>query len=103
MPTSRASNIAVLRPDPRKFEKLIRELALDSKNVRWRAKTYETHAESQMEWRDITDEMMFEVLRTGFLSGEIERGKNRGEWKAKMVKQIKGRREVGVVTLVINE
>jgi ribosomal protein L39E len=32
----------------------------------------------------------------------IEPGANAGEWKAKMAKQMKGNREVGVVTIVIN-
>lgn len=55
-----------------------------------------------MDGRDITDRMMFDVLRTGFLTGLIEPGAHPGEWKAKMCKQIKGQREVGVVTIVIN-
>lgn len=56
-----------------------------------------------MEWREINDRMMFDVLRTGFLKGEIEPGKNPGEWKAKMCKQMKGQREVGVVAIVIRD
>ena len=56
-----------------------------------------------MDWRGITDNMMFEVLRTGFIKGgDIVPGKNPGEWKVKMTKKMKGQREVGVVTLVIN-
>ena len=98
-----AQKLVKFRPRPAELEKLIRRLAMDSRNVRWRAERYEAHAASRMEWRDITDKMMFEVLRTGFLEGEIEAGRNPGEWKAKMVKQMKGRREVGVVTIVINQ
>ena len=56
-----------------------------------------------MEWRDITDRMMFDVLRTGYLKGEIEPGMHPGEWKAKMCKQMKGQREVGVVTIVVRD
>lgn len=55
-----------------------------------------------MDWQDITDKMMFEVLRTGYIKGEIVPGQYPGEWKAKMAKQMKGQREVGVVTVVIN-
>lgn len=96
------SNIASFRPRPAELEKTIRRLAADSGNVRWQSRVYDTHAESRMDWRDITDRMMFEVLRTGYLTGDILPGKNPGEWKAKMCKQMKGRREVGVVTIVMN-
>jgi hypothetical protein len=81
---------------------MVRELAKDSKNVRWRSVHYDTHAEGRMDWRDITDVMMFDVLRTGYLRGEIEPGRNPGEWKGKMCKQMKGRRDVGVVTILVN-
>lgn len=94
--------VVLFRPRPADLERAIRELAQDSRNVRWRSKQYETHAESRMEWRDITDRVMFDVLRTGYLTGDIQPGKNAGEWKAKMCKQIKGQREVGVVTIVVN-
>lgn len=95
--------LAPFRPRPSELEKRIRQLAQDSDNVRWSAKHYQTHAESRMDWRDITDRMMFDVLRTGYLKGDIEPGKNPGEWKAKMCKQMKGQREVGVVTIVIRD
>lgn len=87
---------------PSEVEALVRKLARDSRNVRWRAESYLTHAETRMRWRDITDVMMFEVLRTGYLKGGIEPGKNAGEIKVKMCKKMKGMREVGVVTLVVN-
>ncbi|MGN6057514.1 MAG: hypothetical protein ACTHOI_02900 [Sphingomicrobium sp.] len=94
-------NILPLRR-PSEVEALVHELAKDSKNVRWRAQSYETHAESRMEWRGITDLMMFEVLRTGQIRGPVELGKYPNEIKVKMVKKLKGVREVGVVTLIIN-
>jgi hypothetical protein len=97
----RSKNVEQFRPNPAKLERRIREIAEDSSNVRWRSSNYETHSESRMDWRDITDKMMFEVLRTGFLTGEIEAGKHAGEWKAKMCKRMKGQREVGVVTIVL--
>jgi hypothetical protein len=95
--------VTLFRPRPTTLEDLVRRLAQDSRNVRWRAKTYASHAESQMEWRDITDAMMFEVLRTGTIKGDVEPGKYPGEWKLKMAKTMKGQREVGVVTIVIRE
>ncbi|WP_137113635.1 MULTISPECIES: DUF4258 domain-containing protein [Mesorhizobium] len=96
------SAVVQFKPRHSDLEKTIRSVALDSKNVRWRAQGYETHCESRMEWRDITDRMMFEVLRTGYIKGDIEPGRKPGEWKVKMVKQMKGTREIGVVTVVIN-
>jgi len=94
--------VVSFKPRIADLEKTIRALAGDSKKVRWRARLYESHAESRMDWRDITDKMMFDVLRTGFIKGDIEPGRSPGEWKAKMAKQMKGQREVGVVTVVIN-
>ena len=35
------------------------------------------------------------------LEGAIEPGKKPGEWKVKMVKEVRGRREVGVVVITI--
>ncbi len=96
------TKIVVSKPRVSDLEQIVHDLAKDSRNVRWSAKTYETHAESRMVWRDITDRMMFEVLRTGSIRGNVELGRNPGEFKVKMVKQMKGRREVGVVTIVIN-
>lgn len=96
-------NIASFRPKPSVLEALVRKIAIDSRNVRWRAQSYETHTESRMDWRDITDDMMFEVLRTGYLKGGVEPGKYPGEWKLKMCKELKGRREVGVVTILIRQ
>lgn len=104
MPNKPSSNRVVqFRPRAADLERLIHSLAQDSDNVRWRSPNYDTHTEVRQLGRDITDRMMFEVLRTGYLKGDIEPGRSPGEWKAKMCKQMKGRREVGVVTVVINE
>lgn len=40
------------------------------------------------------------ALRSGTVSGEPEMTP-RGEWKVKMVRQIRGAREVGVVTIIL--
>ncbi len=57
-----ACAVKPFRPRPSQLEKRVRELAMDSKNVAWKAETHTTHTESRMEWRDITDTMMFDVL-----------------------------------------
>jgi hypothetical protein len=52
-----------------------------------------------MQERGITDREAIRVLQTG--EGDIEPGKGRGEWKCKFVAPIKGRRQIGAVTLVL--
>jgi hypothetical protein len=42
------------------------------------------------------------VLRGGDIRGLIEAGKAKGEWKCKVVMNLKGSREIGVVTIVVN-
>lgn len=84
------------RPRPAALEKRIHELAKDSSKV-----GFKSHAGERQDLRDITDDMAFDVLRTGHLRGDISPGKFEGEWKCKMVKRMKGTREVGVVTIVV--
>lgn len=88
--------VTPMRPRPDTLQARIRELALVSGNVAWGG-----HARARMIERDITDLMMFEVLRAGHLSGDITAGKGEGEWKCKMVRAVKGRRMVGVVTMLV--
>lgn len=102
-PPAPRPKVVQFRPRPSELEALIRELAKHSRNVRWRAARYESHAEGRLELREITDRMMFDVLRTGHIKGEIEAGKYPGEWKVKMCKPMKGQREVGVVTIVMKQ
>lgn len=83
-----------LRPD--EVLDRIKHLAKDSKNV-----GFSDHAEERMDERGITDLDVFRVLRSGDISGPIVAGKFEGEWKCKIVAPVKGRREVGVVTLLI--
>lgn len=95
-------NLEQFRPNPAELVRVVHELAMSTGNVLWRTDQYVTHAEERSGERDITDLMMFEVLRTGSLRGQIVPGRSPGEWKLKLVKEMKGRREVGVVTVVIN-
>jgi len=86
---SKASTIA-FRLRPETIRDLIRRLAADTANISWSA-----HALDRMSERGITDKMVVEVLRHGLVKGAVEGGKRAGEWKAKMVWPIRGRREVG--------
>jgi hypothetical protein len=86
------------RPRPEKIRDLIHRLAADTKNIAW-----STHALERMGERDIPDRVALDVLRTGSPEGLIEAGANPGEWKVKMVKEVRGRREVGVVVVTIRD
>lgn len=87
---------AEFRPRPERISDLIHRLAANSRNIAWSA-----HALQRMGERDITDLVAVDVLRTGSIQGEIEPGSNPGEWKVKMVKEVKGRRKVGVVVITM--
>lgn len=73
-------------------------MAQDSFNVAIK-KTY--HAEDRQDERDITDLMIHTVLKSGHITGEIECGERPGEWVFKMTKRMKGKREVGVVSVLM--
>lgn len=83
-------------PRPDEMLARIKHLAKESKNV-----GFSDHAEDRMDERGITDLDVLRVLRSGDISGPIEPGAYEGEWKCKIVAPIKGRREGGVVTLLI--
>jgi hypothetical protein len=74
----------------------IHRLAKTTSNISW-----STHAIERMAERDIRDHVVVDVLRSGEIKGAIESGANPGEWKAKLVKEVKGRREAGMVVVVI--
>ena len=90
--------ITKFRPRSDVLEARIRELASDSFNVLIPT----DHCLERQEERSITDDMIYEVLRRGYISGEVRSGENPGEWKCKMTRKMKGAREVGVVTVLIN-
>jgi hypothetical protein len=58
------------------------------------------HALERMEERGITDAQVYEVLRTGHVT-EPPALTELGEWKCKIVKQLRGDREAGVVTIIL--
>lgn len=83
---------------PQKAELLIKELAKDSKNVR-----FGTHAIERMEEREISFADAMRVLCNGYIEGKPEKGKKPNEWKCKMVRHARGNRDIGVVTIIIRE
>jgi len=88
--------VQAFRPSRQKATEMVRRLAADTRNVAW-----SIHALERMLERDITDEIALAVLRHGHIADDVVAGKNPGEWKVKMTKEIRGRRHVGVVTLLI--
>lgn len=89
------SKVTAYRLTAHVAEQRIRALALDSGLILWGS-----HASDRMEERGIFDVDVLAVLRKGTISGVPERTP-RGEWKCKMVRQIRGSREVGVVTIIL--
>ncbi len=84
-------------PSAKTIRELVNRLAASTDNIGW-----SDHAFERMAERGITDVVAVDVLRLGHPQGEIEPGKNPGEWKVKMVRPVKGRREVGVVVLTVH-
>lgn len=90
-------SVVQFRPKPSQILDIVRGAAADSANVK-----FGNHALDRMEERGITTLDALRVLRDGEIKGSIEPGKNHGEWKCKIAKMMKGSREIGVVTLIMN-
>jgi hypothetical protein len=58
------------------------------------------HTLERMDERGITDAQVYEVLRQGQVM-ELPALTELGEWKCKIVKQLRGGREVGVITIIL--
>jgi hypothetical protein len=93
----KASAVVPFKPKPAQITETVRRAAASSANV-----FFCNHALDRMEERGIDTIDALRVLREGELTGQIEAGKNEGEWKCKFVKRMKGAREVGVVTIVMS-
>jgi hypothetical protein len=87
--------IVEFKPRADALEKQIREIAKNDRSV-----YFGTHARERMEERGITFLDAIRVLKRGFVSGDIVAGGRPGEWKCKVVANVKGSRDVGVVTIV---
>ncbi|RIY03485.1 DUF4258 domain-containing protein [Aureimonas flava] len=88
--------VSVCVPKPHVVAQRVRQLAANSENVRW-----SQHALDRMAERDITIRQALYVLREGDVVGPIELGKYPGELKAKFIRNMRGRRDVGVVVLLV--
>ena len=87
------------RPDPPRPEKLlsiIQFLAPHTEKV-----IITTHAQERMAERDISDLDVYRVLQRGYIKGKIRSGLKEGEWACKVAYKIRGSREIGVATVVI--
>lgn len=61
------------------------------------------HARLRMEERGISRLDVVRVLQRGHVCGEIKPGQKAGELKCKIVARLKGSREIGVITIVVEE
>jgi hypothetical protein len=88
--------VVQFRPLPTQLLAMVQAAAADSANVK-----FSNHALDRMEERGIATMDALRVLRGGSIKGAIEAGKAKGEWKCKVVKPMKGAREIGVITIVM--
>jgi len=80
------------------LQRVIREIADADRHV-----YLGSHTRERMEERGITRIDAVRVLQRGHICGSIKPGKNRGEWKCKVVARLKGSREIGVVAITVKE
>lgn len=86
--------VTPFRLTPAIAEKRIRSLAAASGNIDW-----SFHALDRMVEREIFDVDVLRVMRMGSVAGEPEPART-GEWKCKLIRQIRGARSVGVVLIL---
>lgn len=89
-PSLRAGRLTVAQAERR-----IRAIAADTANIKW-----SFHALERMEERGIPDVDVLRILRLGTIAGPPRAGRP-GEWTCKMVRTIRGRREAGVVAIIL--
>ena len=95
----RPSKVVAFRPDVRRLEATIRELAKETSRI-----GFLTHAQDRMEERGIDNVDVYRVLRPGFVQSEsIKQGKRSDETVCKVIEHKKGARDLGVVTIVVRE
>ncbi|MHC8508747.1 MAG: DUF4258 domain-containing protein [Rhodospirillales bacterium] len=85
-----------MRMDVRRAESIVRAIALDSKRV-----CLTHHAVKRMHEREFSSRDLFSVLREGHVRDAPE--SERGEWKFKVIKRLRGSREAGVITVLTRE
>lgn len=89
-------SVAHMRLTKAVAQKRIRETAKNSASV-----ILGTHARERMDERQIFDVDVFRTLRAGFIDEEPEKTEY-GEWKCKVTLKIRGGRDLGVVTVILN-
>ncbi len=95
MTEAHRGKVVQLRPPRAALHAQIRDIAHADQRV-----FFGRHARERMVERSITRLDAIRVLRIGHIEGEIEAGSNPGEWKCKVTANVKGSREIGVVTIV---
>lgn len=93
-----SGHVVVMRPRENEFLGRVRKLASNTQNIKWSA-----HARDRMVERDIPIRVALNVIREGYIRGSIEPGERPGEWKAKIARNVKGRRDVGVVVILVRD
>lgn len=87
------------KPRPLHLQARIREIAQDSSKL-----FFSKHARERMDERGINTLDAVRVLRAGFIEdASICAGKCKGEWNCKMTLNVRGSREAGVVSAVVND
>lgn len=76
---------------------IVHRQAADSANV-----IISRHAQDRMCERGISDIEVYRILKDGEVEGEPEKTE-RGEWKVKVCKRLKGNRDAGVVTVILHD
>ena len=89
------NNVHPLRLRPDRARDIIHAAAQDTANV-----IFGTHALQRMEERGVSDLEVYRILRTGYISEPPERT-DRGEWKCKVIKKLRGQRTLGVITVIM--
>ncbi|MGN6621976.1 MAG: DUF4258 domain-containing protein [Sphingomonas sp.] len=89
--------VVPLRPKVADLHATIRKIAREDRLV-----YLSHHARERMERRSISRLDVVRVLTRGHIEGVVLPGDNPGEWKAKVVANVRGSRDIGVVTLVIS-
>jgi hypothetical protein len=91
-----ANRVVPIRPKLADIHAAIRRIANEDRQV-----YLSSHAKERMEQRSITRLDVVRVLNRGHIDGPITPGDAPGEWKCKVVANVRGSRDIGVVTLVI--
>lgn len=92
---AKASNVTDFRLTTAEAARRINNLAKKSENI-----ILGDHALERMDERGITDAQVFEVLKRGRVVDPPEQT-TFGEWKCKIIEQLRGGRAVGVVTVFL--